>query len=127
MCLLRIAEIEACKDLTAGQVKVIYDTLVGAKVMNDDCYIANPDSVINYGFKTLQCARRGRQIGLVENGGVAVFWDWTHIYQAMEGKTRLGNKHWRLANNAGEMLYDPRPETQIVAELRRVFYMTFAS
>lgn len=126
MC--RMAELEADRELTLSESEALWLAMVRVGAIQDDpgtaaidpIWIKQPDVLGDNALRMLGVKKSMRQLGVVV--GTAEFWQSNHIWQVMEGKTQRGNKHFRLGDNCGKVIYDPRPGTVIVNEVRRIIY-----
>lgn len=142
-CYLRslqaIAEITVGKALDAPQIINLYYSLQqkksslgdGKPVLDIECYINDPNTIIKATFHELGVERSCYQIGLanVVNGKMdtPTFWSWVKnpkynfiIHQVV---TALGNFHFVLGDSLGNIIFDPyNPPVRVARTKRQIFY-----
>lgn len=116
-----IAEIEACRALTTAQIQGCYDAYV-REWFDPDCTVRKPDEVLRWALSILlPPGWNGYQIGVIHQPASFAFWGWTGHYAILQGQTAHGF-HFRLGDNEGNMIFDPRPGTVVLSEVEALIY-----
>ena len=129
--LLAIPEIHLQKTLNAAEILHIYDMAVamGADFMLEDCtckrYAAGGALAV-IGFRFLghheyDC----RQVGSISADTQRISWWGPHKYNytILLGRTANNNRHYRLGDSSGTLIFDPNPKAVIRNEILELLYL----
>lgn len=126
--MLRFAEIATGKELSEEAVMRIYDKAQKAKgwngqpVMNENCFLSDPQEVANLALKEFRNHKKIKQVG-IECGGKRTFWEWYRPrsdfdFVAVEYRTSTGS-HFVATG------YNPDPSVELLGEKKKIFYKLF--
>ena len=129
--LLAIPEIHLKKTLNAAEILHIYEMAVamGADFMLADCtckrYAAGGALAV-IGFRMLghhefDC----RQVGSISADTQRISWWGPHKYNytILLGRTANNNRHYRLGDSSGTLIFDPNPKAVIRNEILELLYL----
>jgi hypothetical protein len=130
--LLAIAEVYCDEELTARDIALAYDELVGI-AMDVDCTMnAQLSLVPRWAFKKLNHSTYSvAQIGMIEAPAKFDFWKSARVYTIMKGLMHpVGYKgrayptyHFRLGNREGKVMFDPvNPAPRMLNEVVSLLY-----
>jgi hypothetical protein len=129
--LLAIAEWHTGKILTPLAIQQAYNDLVpGAMDVHCRCN-ENEHKIIRWAMRTLGASTRGYQIGVAEGCARLEFWPAAQIYTVLKGITHYKGEpgyeqeegyHFRLADRAGKLLFDPMPMAFVKKEHSVLIY-----
>jgi hypothetical protein len=130
LSLLRIVEIESGKDIPIGDVVIFFELMKQAGfirrsegAIEDDCYLARPDLVLENAFRRFNGGKTAHQFGAAYGAERCEFWGTVRVWQCSDGITVRGGQHYRLLDALGQVVYDSWPGTVVTGERKRVFYM----
>jgi hypothetical protein len=114
LSLLFIAQMEAKKVLTTGDVNNLYDICTEKLYMEKDCSCKNPDGVLRAALAYLSCDKKIHQTGSIQQGEEPTYWGW--VDDKNEGWDWLTLKiktsghygtHFVIADEDNGIIYDP--------------------
>jgi hypothetical protein len=121
-CCLKIAELEATKDLMPlhvfgkHEIESLYDLSVSEGYMTKDCIVKKPSKIIQIGFRWITSLPiKVYQVGTKRKDGFH-WWKWVqnnpsykeYKYRILIWQTEV-EEHFTLANKQGKEIYDPFP------------------
>jgi len=134
-----IAEITVGKQLDYTKIISLYYALQqkksslgdGKMIIDNECYVNDPNSVIRAAFQELGADRKCYQIGLVNIVPalpcVPLFWSWVkdvrYDFIINQVVTVHGNAHFVLGDSKGNTIFDPYdPPVTVTAVKRQIYY-----
>ena len=128
---LGIAETHLQTGLNAGEIESIYQMAVemGADFMLPDCTLkryAAGGALAVVGFRYMRHHEFDcRQVGSISADSFKVSW-WgprKYNYTVLLGRTVNGNRHYRLGDSSGTLIFDPNPRATIHHEVLELLYL----
>jgi len=129
--LIAIPEIHLKKTLNAAEILHIYEMAIsmGSDFMLEDCTCkrhAAGGALAVIGFRMLghhefDC----RQVGSISADTQKISW-WgprKYNYTILLGRTANNNRHYRLGDSSGTLIFDPNPKAKIKREILELLYL----
>ena len=124
-----IAEFEVDRRLRAQEIARQYKVGRAQGYMTEDCVMKRGGAgggTTNEAFRALgEAHKRCYQVGSIDATTGRVSW-WgpkEHTYTILLGRTKRGNRHYRLGDSLGNLIFDPDITAEIGSEICQLLYL----